>query len=184
MDEAITHYREALQVNPAYAEARLNLGNALLRKGGVDDAVAEYQKALQINPAFADAHLNLGIALFQKGSPDEAMAHFQKALQIAPANPGIQNNLAWLLATCPQASLRNGNKAVELAQQANALTGGGNPMILRTLAAAFAEAGRFGDATRSIQKAIGLASAAGREDMVDQLKAELKRYEAGLPFHQ
>jgi hypothetical protein len=72
---------------------------------------------------------------------------------------------------------------VELAQQLNALTGGENPMILHTLAAAFAEAGQFGDATRSIEKAIGLARAAGRQDMVERFGGELKRYQASLPLH-
>ena len=84
-----------------------------------------------------------GGALFQKGNVGEAIAQFQKALQINPDDLQVQNNLAWILATAPQASLRNGNKAVELARQANELTGGKNPIILHTLAAAFAEAGQF-----------------------------------------
>ena len=73
---------------------------------------------------------------------------------------------------------------MELARQADAVTGGKNLIILRTLAAAFAEAGRFGDAKESAQKAIELARAAGQQDFVEQLKGELKQYEAGLPLHQ
>jgi Flp pilus assembly protein TadD len=183
VDEAISHFQKALEIRPDYAEAQCNLGLALFQKGRVDDAIAQYQKALQIKPDFAEAHFNLGNALLQKGKADEAVTHFQTALQIGPANPSIQNNLAWLLATSPKASLRNGNKAVELARQANALTGGENPIILRTLAAAFAEAGQFDDARRNIQKAIDLAPAAGQEDLLEQLNKELKRYEAGLPLH-
>ena len=67
MDEAITHYQKALQINPDYAEAHNNLGNALLQKGRVDEAIAQYQKALQIKPDYAEAHDNLGNALLQKG---------------------------------------------------------------------------------------------------------------------
>jgi spermidine synthase len=114
----------------------------------------------------------------------EAIAQFQQALQLEPNDPEVQNSLAWLLATCPEASLRNGDKALQLAQRANELAGGKNPVLLRTLAAAFAEAGRFGDAVQSEQKAIELARAAGRQDMVEQFNSELKRYEAGLPLHQ
>jgi hypothetical protein len=73
---------------------------------------------------------------------------------------------------------------VELAQQANQLAGGENPIILRTLAAAYAEAGRFSDAQRSAQKAVVLARAAGQSNLVEQLNGELKLYAAGLPFHE
>jgi tetratricopeptide (TPR) repeat protein len=115
---------------------------------------------------------------------DEAITHYQKALQIKSDNAEAQNNLAWVLATALQASLRNGHQAVELAQQANQLAGGENPIILRTLAAAYAKAGRFSDAQRSAQKAMALARAAGQSDLVEQLNGELKLYTAGLPFHQ
>jgi len=184
VDEAITEFQSALRIKPEYAEAHYNMGTAFLQKGRMDDAITEYQNALQINPDYVEAHSNLGNILAQRGRAGEAIAHFQKALQIAPANPTIQNSLAWLLATCPEASLRNGQKAVELAEQANALTGGTNPLILHTLAAAFAETGRFGDATSSVKKAIEAAHAAGREDMVERFNGELKRFEAGLPLHQ
>jgi tetratricopeptide (TPR) repeat protein len=184
VDEAITHYQLALQIKPDYAEVHINLGNALLKKGSVDEAIVHYQKALQIKPDSAEVHLNLGNALLKKGSVDEAITHYQKALQIKPDSAKAQNNLAWVLATALQASLRNGHQAVELAQQANQLTGGENPIILRTLAAAYAEAGRFSDAQRSAQKAMALARAAGQSGLVEQLNGELKLYTAGLPFHQ
>jgi Flp pilus assembly protein TadD len=184
VDEAITHYQKALQINPDYAKAHLNLGSALLKKGSVDEAIVHFQKALQINPDYVNAHNNLGNALLKKGSVDEAIVHYQKALQISPDNMEAQNNLAWVLATTVQASLRNGRQAVELAQQANQLAGGENPIILRTLAAAYAEAGRFSDAQRSAQKAVVLAQTAGQTDLVEQLNGELKLYAAGLPFHQ
>jgi tetratricopeptide (TPR) repeat protein len=183
-DDAIAHFQKALQIKPDYADAHYNLGNALLQKGSVDEAIIHYRKALQIKPDYAETHNNLALALFQKGSVDDAIAHFQKALQIKPDYPEAQNNLAWLLATSPQASVRNGNKAVELAQQANQLSGGKNPNILHTLAAAYAEAGRFGNAMRTAEEAMELARAAGRQDLAEQLNGELKLFKAGLPFHQ
>jgi tetratricopeptide (TPR) repeat protein len=184
VDEAIAHYQKALQITPDYAKAHYNLGRALLTKGNVEEAIVHFQRALQIEPDYAKAHYNLGDALLQKGNADEAIAQYQKALQIKPDFVEALNNLARVLATCPQASLRNGNKAVELAEQAERLGGSESPEILDTLAAAYAEAGRFGDAVRSAQKAIELARAAGRQDMVKQLNGKLKLYEAGLPFHQ
>jgi tetratricopeptide (TPR) repeat protein len=184
VDEAIEHFQRALQINPDSMEAHYNLSCALLQKGNVDEAIVQYQKALQIEPDDEESHINLGNALIQKGNVDKAIVHYQKALQIEPDNVEALNNLAWVLATCPQASLRNGNKAVALAQRANQLTGDGNPVVIGTLAAAYAEAGRFNDAMRSAQKAIELARAAGQQDMVEQFNGELKLYEAGLPFHQ
>jgi len=184
MDEATAHYQHALQIDPDCAPAHVNLGGILLQRGKVDEAIVHFQKALQIKPGFAEAHHSFGNALGQKGRVAEAITQFQQALQLEPDDPEAQNSLAWLLVTCPEASLRNGDKAVQLAQRANELAGGKNPVVLHTLAAAFAETGRFGDAVRSEQKAIELARAAGRQDMVGQFNGELKRYEAGLPFNQ
>ena len=184
VDEAITHCHEALQIMPAFAEAHYNIGNALFLKGRVDEAITEYQNALQIKPLYVEAHCNLGAALGQNGRADEAIAHFQKALQIAPANPTIQTSLAWLLATAPEASLRSGNQAVDLARQANTMTGGENPLILHTLAAALAEAGQFPEALKTAQHALHQAEAQSNKSLAGQLQAELKRYEGGHPLHQ
>ena len=183
MDEAISQYQEALQIDPDYAEAHINLGTALLQEGRLDEAIPHFQKALQINPGYAKAHNNLGNAFLQKGNVAEAIAHFQRALQLEPADPWPKNNLAWILATCPEASLRDGKKAVELAWQANALTGGENLTILHTLAAAFAEAGRFSEAVETAQRALHLAEAQSNARLAGKLQYELKLFQAGKPFH-
>jgi Flp pilus assembly protein TadD len=114
----------------------------------------------------------------------EAIARLQQALKVEQADPSIQSNLAWLLATCPDSSLRNGGQAVELARQANELTGGKNPVVLHTLAAAFAETGQFAEAVQCAQKALELAEAAGRKDLAERLNSELQFYEADRPFRQ
>ena len=183
VDEAITQYQMALQIKPGYAEVLFNLGNALLKKGKVDEAITQYQTALQFKPDDANAHNNLAKVLVQKGDVGAAVPEFQKALQFDPANPSIQNNLAWLLAASPEASLRNGARAVELARQANALTGGENPMILHTLAAALAQAGRFSEAVETAQRALRLAEAQSNAGLAGALQSELKLYQAGNPYH-
>jgi Flp pilus assembly protein TadD len=183
LDEAITHYQKALEINPDNAEAHNNLGNALQQKGKLDEAISHFQQAAEINPGLEKAHYNLGVALCQMGRGEEAISHFQQALQIKPGDPKIQNNLAWLLAVCPQASLRNGARAVELARQANALTSGEDPIILHTLAAAFAEAGRFPEAVETARHALALAGAQSNTGLAGQLQVEMKLYQAGKPFH-
>jgi Flp pilus assembly protein TadD len=149
----------------------------------VDEAITEFQKALQILPDNASFHFNFSSALLRKGRVGEAIAQLELALQIEPANMEAQNNLAWLLATCPQASLRNGDKAMQLARRANELAGGKNPVILATLAAACAEAGRFSEAVETAQRALRLAGAQSNTELAGQLQLEMKLYQSGNPYH-
>jgi tetratricopeptide (TPR) repeat protein len=183
VNEAITQYQAALQINPQLAEAYYNLGNVRLQQGKANEAIAQYQKALQIKPDFADAHNNLGTALLHQGKVADATAQYQRALQIKPDKPGVLNNLAWLLATGPDGALRNGNQAVVLAQRANDLTGNGNPVVLDTLAAAYAETGRFPEAVTTAQRALHLAEAQSNTSLIGSLQSQLKLFQAGRPFH-
>ena len=94
------------------------------------------------------------------------------------------NNLAWSLATSPEASLRNGAKAVETARRAMELSDGRQPAILDTLAAAYAEAGRFPEAVETVRKAIALASEQKQPDVEESLREKIAIYEAGKPFRE
>jgi tetratricopeptide (TPR) repeat protein len=94
------------------------------------------------------------------------------------------NNLAWLLATCPDASVRDGAKAIELAQQAVKLSGGKDPGFLDTLAAAYAEAGHFFQAVETARKALVLAKQQKQQLLVHSLRARIALYEAGKPFRE
>jgi cytochrome c-type biogenesis protein CcmH/NrfG len=114
---------------------------------------------------------------------DRAVTHYQAAIAIQPANAYFLNNLAWVLATCPNPQVRNGPKAVELAQRAERLGGAGNPAVLGTLAAAYAEAGRFPEAVRTARHALDLASARTNSAQVEMLKANITLFRAGSPFH-
>ena len=149
IDEAIAHYQTAITVRPDHFLARYGLGHALLEKGELDSAIQVCRSALLLRPLDADCHTTLAIALEEKGNPAEAIQHYQKALELAPKSIPTLTNLAWLLATSQDASLRNGLKAVELAKQADRLVGGTNTLVLRTLAAAYAENGEFANAIRT-----------------------------------
>jgi len=184
VDEAINQYQKALQIKPDYADAHINLGNALLQKGSVDEAITHYQKALQIKPDSAEAHNNLDYALLLKERVDETIAGCRKALQIKPDSPEVLNNLAWLLATCPDAHSRDGVQAVKYAGRACELTHYGVTPIVSTLAAAYAEAGRFDDAIAAAQKACALASAAGEQDLLENNRKLLALYRAHQPYHE
>src|SRR5436190_2999596 len=184
MDGAIDYYLAGLARSPNYAEAQYNVANALLRKGRIDEAIDHYQKALGLQPENADAHTNLGSALLEKGRPQDAISQYRDALQVAPENVAAQSNLAWLLATSSDPSLRNGSEAVWLAEQANRLSGGNRPVILRILAATYAENGRFVDAIQVAERALQFADAQNNSTLVDALRKEIALYQSGLPYHK
>jgi protein O-mannosyl-transferase len=184
LDEAIHQYQNALKVKPDYAEAHYNLGNALARHGQLDEAIAHYEKVLTINPNHAPAHNNLGNALAACGQLNESIAHYWKALEISPGNPNPCNSLAWILATCPEASRRSGTKAVEMAERAVKLSDGENPAILDTLAAAYAEAGRFPEAVETAQKASNQATRQNNKALAASIEVRRQLYEAKTPFRE
>ncbi|MGP8200847.1 MAG: tetratricopeptide repeat protein [Limisphaerales bacterium] len=181
-DEAIVQFQKAAQIDPGNAEAFVNLGSVLQQKGRLDEAISRFQKALQLRPDYAQARNNLGGALLQAGRQREALLQFQQAVELEPADPRIKNNLAWLLATSPAAALRDGNKAVELAAQANKIAGGQNPVFLRTLAAALAETGRHSDAAEIAQRALLLAGTQSKTGLAAQLQSDIELYQAGKPL--
>jgi tetratricopeptide (TPR) repeat protein len=182
-EEAITEYRAALKASPDNAETHYDLGKALASLGQTDESIAEYREAVRCNPEYPDAHNNLGIALAKRGQTGEAIDHLEKALELDPSSPSHENNLAWMLATAPRESERNGPRALELALKASRATGGGNPNILHTLAAAYAAAGQFSDAVRTTQQGLQMATARpGAAPLAEELRRELKLYEAGEPY--
>lgn len=183
-DEAAAHYAKALEIDPSYVEAHNNLGALSLQRGRLEDSIAHLQKALAINPDNADAHNNLANMLLRMGQIDEALAHYNKALELRPADISAQNNLAWLLATFPDARIRDGPRAIQLAERADKLTGGDNPVIIATLSAAYAETGRFLDAVKTARRALDLANGSGATDLADAIKAQLALYEAGIPSRE
>ncbi len=182
MDEAMTHFQKVLQLRPDSAEVRYNVGIVFLQAGKADEAAACFQKCLAIRPDFAEAHNNLGSALLMQGRQEQAIAHFRKALEIQPHFMLAQNNLAWALATSPDASVRNGAKAVELALEADRLSGSQNPIVLMTLGAAYAEAGRFPEAVATAQRALQLAAAQNNTGLANTLQLQIGLYQTGSPF--
>jgi tetratricopeptide (TPR) repeat protein len=184
IDEAIVHYLKATEIRPYYVNAHYDLSSLLLQKGETDAAISHCQAALSIQPEHAEARINLAIALDQKGQIADAILNYEKALANSPRSIPAQNNLAWLLATCSDASLRNGNKALELARQADQLSGGANPVILRTMAAAYAETGHFAKVIEIAQDALRLATAQGDSGLAAELQEELAIYQVGLPYRE
>ena len=118
------------------------------------------------------------------GRIDEAIAQYQKALELKPDLIAALNDLAWLRATCPVASFRNGAAAIELARRAAKLPGGSTPVILDTLAAAYAEAGMFAQARQTAREALRLAEQERDAAQVEVIQGRLRLYDAGISYRQ
>jgi tetratricopeptide (TPR) repeat protein len=156
LDEAVGQYRQALELRPAYALAHNNLGAALMQLNRPDEALSEFREAVRVDPAISEAHLNLANFMRANRDTSGAIVELRRAVQNAPDSVSAVAGLASLLATVPDASLRNAAEAVRLAEQAVALTGRSDASTLDVLAAAYAASGDFDRAVGVAQEALDL----------------------------
>jgi tetratricopeptide (TPR) repeat protein len=156
LDEAVGQYRQALQLRPAYALAHNNLGAALMQMNRPDEALSEFREAIRVDPAISEAHLNLANFLRANRDTSGAIVELRRAVQSAPDSVSAVAGQASLLATVPDASLRNAAEAVRLAEQAVALTVRSDASTLDVLAAAYAASGDFDRAVGTAQEALAV----------------------------
>jgi tetratricopeptide (TPR) repeat protein len=171
LDEALARYRQALAIKPDYPQAENNLGNVLLLQGNTEEALQHMRAALRLDPANAEAHYNVGSVARSKGELAEAIGEFRQAVALRPDFTPAVVGLAWLLATAPDASLREPSEAVRLAEHAVHLTERREPGVLDILGAAYAAAGQFERAVSASQAALDLKPG-------DLLAAAIKRRQA------
>ena len=182
LDGAIADYNRAVEIDPLNAPAYYNRGNGRQAKGDLDGAIADLTKAIEIDPRKAEAYNNRGVARQAKGDLEGAIADWNKAVEINPGIPGAYGALAWLLATSPKDSIRDGKRAVEYARKAAELAKWEDANTLDTLAAAYAEAGNFAEAIRWENKALSFQEYAKSDG--DEARKRLQLYQAGKPYHE
>jgi Flp pilus assembly protein TadD len=154
----------------------------LARQGRVPEAIRHLQIALALKPD-PETRLRYAALLFQTGAVRPAEEQLRQVVQAKPNTPEALNNLAWLLATSADEQLRNGPEAVRYAEKACALTGYKQAGLVGTLAAAYAEAGRFPEAVKNCQLTIELANAAGQGGFAAVNQQLLALYQSGRPYH-
>jgi tetratricopeptide (TPR) repeat protein len=181
---AIAQYEQALRLKPDHAAAHYNLAGALAGRGELDQAVAHYQQAVKIQPRFAEAHFNLGSIFYQQGRTAAALAQWREGLRWKPDVAAVLSLIAWIEATSPQAALRNGSDAVELARRAVRLSGGQDPVSLDALAAAYAETGRFAEAIDTARQALRQASIRHDAALAGAVGARIQYYQAGAAYRE
>jgi tetratricopeptide (TPR) repeat protein len=181
-DKAIADYDRAIQLDPKNARFYLNRGSVYLQKRDYDKAIAAYDHAIQLDPKDARAYVNRGTAYMRKRDYDKTIADYDHAIQLNPRDATVYKNLAWLLATCPQAGFRDGRKAVEHATKACALSEWKDPNAVRTLAAACAEAGDFENAVKWESQFLGTPDQIAKAML--NAESRLSLYQAHKPYHE
>lgn len=178
-DKAIADYNQAAKLSPDNSAIHVNIGTALQKKGDHLAAIKHYDRVLQADSSDPVVYYNRGRALQYTGSFAAAAHDYDEVIRIDPNFlPGL-NNAAWLAATCPDEKFRNGKRAVEIAQQAAAMTNGTVWEVLDTLAAAQAESGDFAAAVATSEQALQLgADAAIHAGVRDRMLL----YQAGKPY--
>jgi 4-amino-4-deoxy-L-arabinose transferase-like glycosyltransferase len=187
----------AFWIRPGNPEVPLGLGLYLADHQRNDEAAANLSLALELDQAArsygqtplllcsrAEAQFNLALVMDRQGQTAEAVRHYRESLHVQPDFAGALNNLAWILATSPAADIRNGTEAVHLAERACALTRNQSTVCIGTLAAAYAETGRFADAIATAEKAIACANLRNELRLAARNQQLLELYRAGKPFHE
>lgn len=156
IEHALADYDRALEVQPHSAAAFVGRGAVRLQRHDPAMATADYNEALRLDPESVPALEGRGYAYFKRKDFGRARSDFSEAVRCEPENAEALNRLAWLLAVCPEANMRDGKKAVELARRACSLTKNESPYFLDTLAAGLAETGDFPEAVEMQKRAIAV----------------------------
>jgi tetratricopeptide (TPR) repeat protein len=180
--QAAEYFAEAVRCDPQYVEAHQQLAVAFQRLGELDPARQSLQRAIAVKPTNATLHAHFGALLAQSRQPKRAIEAYRKAMHLDPEMFEAPNNLAWLFATHPDAEIRDRVEAVALAEKAVKLGGRQHAFLLGTLAAAYAEAGRFPDAIKTAEEAIELATKNGQGALADKNRELLSAYREGRPW--
>jgi len=184
LEQAAPHFERAVRLRPNDPDLRFNLGLCLLDQNQPVEAGAQFSEAVRLKPDDTKSHYRLAIAVARQHRSKEAIAQYREALRLTPQFPEALNELAWILASDPDPDLRSGEEAVRLAEQACQLTANQQPAILATLAAAYAQSGRFSEAVATAQKARELAQAAGLPELAAKAEATAKLYQSGRPLRE
>ena len=181
--EAAEQFRLSLESAPDNRNALYNLGLLLRIQGDAAGAVEQYRRALEIAPNDAETRSGLAQVLAGQGQREAAVTEYLLALESTPNLLSAVVNLAWLRATAPEVAVRDANQAVALAERAAGLTGRRNFIVMDTLGAAYAAAGRFDDAIDAANTAVALAQADGEgAEILGSIRARVTMYLAYHPF--
>jgi tetratricopeptide (TPR) repeat protein len=183
LPEGIAQLRVALKLDPANTDVPSNLGEALNQQQQWAEAADILRPVVSTQPTNSAIQFQYGLSLEHLGREREAQDHYAAALRQRPDFPDALQHAAWIAATDARAELRNGAQAVIMATRACDLTNRQSPALLLTLAAAYAEAGRYDDAVAAADNAASLAKSQGQEPLAGQSLRLRALFAARHPYH-
>ena len=180
--KAVEHLQVMLKLKPGNPVAVNSLVLLRVNQGKFDEAIAVCRQAVAIDPKNLDARHNLGVVLLKQGKIREAIDEWKKVLELKPDAMPTKAQLAWILSTCQDDTMRNGKEAVKLSESAVEISGRKDPTALDTLAAAYAEVGEFDKATKAAEEAAAAASKQNNKTLEDTIRARNETYRSGSAF--
>jgi tetratricopeptide (TPR) repeat protein len=182
--EARQHYQQAVRLDPGSADGHNNLAYVLAQEGKLNESISEFRAALALDPGLWQGHFGLAEALNRAGQTREAIEHYRQVLKTRADFSEALNRLAWILAVNNAPPIRDGAEAVRLAERACELTQNKQPIYVLTLAAAYGEAGRFGEAIDAAQKARAIAELSGKTNLVRQSEVMVELFRGARPYRE
>jgi tetratricopeptide (TPR) repeat protein len=179
-DRAIDSYSAAIKSEPAHVDARLGLANALRRSGRLDASLSEYERVLKIDPGVVKARFGYAAALIRLTRYREARDRLVEAMSLYPDEASFARTAARLFAAAPDDGVRDGRRAQEIVRTL-ATRQPRTIELVETMAMVSAESGEYSAAVQLQREAFAAAERAGRQEMVERLADNLKRYQAGRP---
>jgi len=180
LDRALAHFRTNLSLVPGNWRAQVPVAHILTAQEKPEESLEAWQRVIELQPTDPAQRLELAEAWRRVGQWGEMVRELEAALRLSPDDHDAEAYLAWTLATAPAAGARDGARAVQLAERA--LAAGATADREDTLGAALAEAGRYEEAARAVQRALGLLPA-NAASLRAEYETRLALYRSGRPFH-
>lgn len=181
-EEAESPFAKAVSLSPKDAKLRQAYASCLISLGKLELARTELEEARRLDPKNPQFSFDLAEVLNTQGQIGQAVKLYEQAILESPDHIPALNNLAWLLATTADDRVRNGARAVELAERACQFTDWKAAVLIGTLAASYAEAGRFPEAAAMAERARDLAREENQENVATRNEQLLQLYKSGKPF--
>jgi tetratricopeptide (TPR) repeat protein len=189
-DGAIAHGMRAIHLQSGVSQFYSVLGSALWKKGDISQAERYFLNAIQSHSPGPQLYYNLGVLYLQNTNQfgenyqQQAISYLEKALELEPTSLQTMYTLAWTLATHPNSHIRNGARALQIAEMACQVTAYKDYRLLDTLAAAYAAMERFPEAVKTAQKAVDLSRTEAPKDRAKPIMERMQLYQSQLPYYQ
>jgi tetratricopeptide (TPR) repeat protein len=181
-DKASAELKRAQEIDPRHPDVYAAMASMFMIQGKNDKALKVLDQAVALDPQCADSHGNRAVVFLAMGKYDEALDDLDEVLRVAPNSARAHRERAWVLATCPDAKVRNGEQAMLSGSKACELTGWSEPRTLAILAAACSEAADFEGAIKWQQRALDLLPEKSPDKR--EYRGLVDRYKAKKPYHR